>query len=302
MESQMGLAPRIVDNRVFLLGLDQLYREAMKQHERTELLQCARDTANALGIPPSNAPVEGYYYEDEKLTEYFRWMRALQVVDAGRQTDVKDLPSFQRLASVIESGLFGKPSANRFLISMGRDPLTEALTESRPEAWNIESLTRAATAIAERSDDFSLVSLAALANDSLVLAALRETVVLYVAYGPGSGNAKEVPEYIWKVDERIQRRAARFISTFNRLFSTPLPEAIKENVVVYYQASSEAKILWRCVRIGFDLSTRGNYHWAIDEAGGGRQGLVVRDFWDTELWTTERYLASKMLNRSLGTN
>jgi len=29
---------RIVDNRVFLLGLDQLYRERMKRHESTELL------------------------------------------------------------------------------------------------------------------------------------------------------------------------------------------------------------------------------------------------------------------------
>ena len=34
--------PRVVDNRVFLLGLDWLYRSAMQEHERTELRECAR--------------------------------------------------------------------------------------------------------------------------------------------------------------------------------------------------------------------------------------------------------------------
>jgi len=33
----------IVDNRVFLLGLDKLYRDAMKDNERTELLPSGRD-------------------------------------------------------------------------------------------------------------------------------------------------------------------------------------------------------------------------------------------------------------------
>ena len=33
--------PRVIDNRVFLLGLDELYRKAMQTHERTELRECA---------------------------------------------------------------------------------------------------------------------------------------------------------------------------------------------------------------------------------------------------------------------
>lgn len=39
---------RIVDNRVFLLDLDELYRESMKTHERKELLRCAQESAQAL--------------------------------------------------------------------------------------------------------------------------------------------------------------------------------------------------------------------------------------------------------------
>jgi hypothetical protein len=33
-EHEATLEPRVVDNRVFLLGLDKLYRDAMKEHER----------------------------------------------------------------------------------------------------------------------------------------------------------------------------------------------------------------------------------------------------------------------------
>lgn len=66
---------RIVDNRVFLLGLDQLYRERMKRHESTELLTCARAVAVKLNVPPADVPIEGYYTETKDLTEYFRLTR-----------------------------------------------------------------------------------------------------------------------------------------------------------------------------------------------------------------------------------
>src|SRR6266550_2354512 len=64
---------RVVDDRTFLLGLDELYRTGIKPHERTELLVAAREVASALGIPPAaaDAPVEGYYGEDDQLREYF---------------------------------------------------------------------------------------------------------------------------------------------------------------------------------------------------------------------------------------
>src|ERR671930_658665 len=52
---------RVIDNRVFLLGLDALYRGAMKQNEGVELLRCAREVAWSLHVAPANVPVEGYY-------------------------------------------------------------------------------------------------------------------------------------------------------------------------------------------------------------------------------------------------
>ncbi len=38
----MAAIRRLIDNRVCLLGLDWMYREAMKRHEKGELLECAR--------------------------------------------------------------------------------------------------------------------------------------------------------------------------------------------------------------------------------------------------------------------
>ena len=57
---------RIVTNRVFVLGLDELYRQAMKRHECTELLQCAEEVASVLSLAPGNVPVEGDYTESPR--------------------------------------------------------------------------------------------------------------------------------------------------------------------------------------------------------------------------------------------
>jgi hypothetical protein len=64
---------RVVNNRVFLLGLDELYRESMKRHERGELLGCARETTSVLSVTPADVPIEGYYAENEGLTSIFGW-------------------------------------------------------------------------------------------------------------------------------------------------------------------------------------------------------------------------------------
>ena len=99
---------RVVDNRVFLLGLDDLYRNAMKGHEVGELLPCARRVAHALGVPPRDVPVEGYYTESPELTEYFCLVRALQEVHESLKPGVTPLPEFDRLLDVVSSPIFGQ--------------------------------------------------------------------------------------------------------------------------------------------------------------------------------------------------
>jgi hypothetical protein len=277
----------IVTNRVFLFGLDELYREAMKRHERGELLRCARETAGALSVAAADVPIEGYYGEDEQLTEYFRLVRSLQQVPKGRTSEVAGLAGFQRLKQVTESRIFGPPFHGPFLLCVGQDALSVALKRTYP-AWTVENLTNAAYACAAASSDFSLVALAALSRDAVVLAALRESVVLYAMAVGGSANWSD-PEYVWEVDEVIQQRAAQFVETFNKLFNERLPQPVPENAKAFWRASSEWRVLGRCVRIGFDDSVPPvrHYHWAIDTDAQHR--LVVNEFWDTEIWTSARY-------------
>jgi hypothetical protein len=281
----------VVNNRVFLLGLDELYREAMKRHERDELLRCAKETASALSVASADVPIEGYYSEDERLTEYFRLVRALQQVPKDLEPKVASLAAFKRLRQVSESPIFGPQSKGLYLLAVGEDALSVALKKTFPE-WTVENLTSAAYGCVAESSDFSLVALAALSRDAVVLAALRESVVLYAMAVGGSAMRSE-PEYVWEVDEIIQKRAAQFVETFNDLFGERLPRPAPENAKEFWMASSEWKVIGRCVRVGFDDSVRPirQYHWAIDRDAKYRP--IVRDFWDTVIWTTERYCAEQ---------
>ena len=46
-----------------------------------------------LEVGPADVPVEGYYAQDERLTEYFRLMRTLQQLPDRRRGDVDALPA-----------------------------------------------------------------------------------------------------------------------------------------------------------------------------------------------------------------
>lgn len=280
--------PRIVDNRVFLLGLDHLYRVAMKYEERGELLICARRVTSALHITPAEVPVEGYYIEDEQLTEYFRLVRALQDTGDNRRPEAASLPEFQRLLSITSSPLYGRPIAGDRLLPVGRDALSQALLDTRPE-WSVQRLIETACARAQEMDDFSLVGLAARTRDAVVLAATRESVVLYSENVIGAVCPPRQPKYIWKVDKELARQARRFIETFNGLFGETLPPPEPAYAGFYGDAYKAKNITGRCVRLGYNdaVSPVLQYHWAI--CRGNEGSLMVQEFWHPEVWTTERY-------------
>jgi hypothetical protein len=279
---------RVVDNRVFLLGLDGLYREAMKQHERGELLLCARRVASALRATAADVPVEGYYTEDARLTEYFRLVRALQEIDEAWASSVASLPEFRRLREITSAPLFGRPTHRNRLLPVGRDALSQALRDTFPE-WTVKQVTSAAYAAAREMDDISLVGLAARVKDAVVLTAIRESVVLYAEPVSGCALNPPPPEYVWKVDEELARHARRFVDTFNTLVGHELPTPEPIHAESYWQASDANEILGRCVRLGFDdtVSPKRHYHWAI--CRGTSSDLEVQDFWKPEVWTTKRY-------------
>jgi hypothetical protein len=279
---------RIVDDRTFLLGLDKLYRDAMKRHERSELLLCARRVAAALNIPPGTGPVEGYYAEDRELIEYFQLVRALQSVGQERTPAVAFLPEFQRLLDVTSAPLFGKAIWSGKLLPAGRDALSQALADTQP-GWSGPLLTETAYKAAHEMDDFSLVGLAARVQDPVVLTATRESVVLYAEGMEGSALQPEPPKYVWKVNKELAEQAGRFIDAFGTLFGDELPPPEPAQAARYWHACADNEILGRCVRLGYNDagSTVLQYHWAICSGDDGT--LVVQEFWHPDIWTTERY-------------
>ena len=287
----MTIERHIVDNRVFLLGLGEIYREAMKENESGELLGCARRVASVLSVSPEDVPVEGYYSDDNQLAEYFLFMQALQEVPESRALDVKDLCQFKRLKQVTGSRIFGEvfETAGK-LFPKGCDPLALALEKTAPN-WTIDNLTSTAYKTAVDSDDCSLIGLASLAKDPVAIAALRESVVLYET-GVLLGFPPE-REFIWEVDDLIAERANRFISTYNELFDGNFPAADAENASSYWNAYEDADPVGRCVRIGLNpyASPIEHYHWAVNV---DNDKLIVDDFWDTELWTTARYRTQRL--------
>ena len=280
----------IVDNRVFLLGLDQLYRTRMKRHESTELLACARAVAAKLTVLPAGVPIEGYYGETTRLTEYFRLIRGLQSVDNNKVGRVARMREFRRLSSIMAAPLYGRPVKQRTLFPVGYDSLTQALDDTTGDLsqLTVGNLVDRAYRVAIETKDFSLVGLASFARDAVMMAALRESVVLYAGVTRFFREPLEppVPVYVWHVDHELARRGARFAATFNELFDDDLPEPVAENADLFFEAADENKIYGRCVRIAEDPEA-GFYHWAVRLGADGRP--AVDDFWDTEVWTTERY-------------
>jgi hypothetical protein len=278
----------VVDNRVFLLGLDDLYRSAMKRNEGLELLRCAREVAWTLHVKPADVPVEGYYAEDERLTEYVRLLRAFHEEPNSRVAAVERLPAYQRLYEVTSSRLFGRPRSEDRLLPVGHDALSNALQQLAPH-WTIPTLTAAAEQAARAMDDYSLVGLAARTQDSVVLAALRESVVLY-AQVTVLGKIVQPPIAEWRVDAELAHHANRFIRAFHALFpeGARLPAATPENAQEYWDACDEKAIVGRCVRVGYDDRRNPvmHYHWGINRSQGR---LEVEEFWAAEIWTTERY-------------
>lgn len=282
---------REVDNRVFLVGLDELYRTAIKRHERGELLKCAEQIAVDLSLVPADVPVEGYYTEDASLTRYFRIMRTLQLQSEDRAAEIRDTGALGRLRQVTESPIYGVPHRNELLIGTSSDALSYALEDTWPK-WSVPALISSAYESALDSDRFSLVDLAALAQDAVVLAGLRESVVLYAGAVIGALEPP-APNYEWKVDQAIEERAGRFVDEFNGLFTESLPRPCADNAGLFWEASDIFSLTGRCVRIGVDdskLPIR-HYHWAVDRNMFGR--LKVNDFWASELWTTQRYRERK---------
>lgn len=279
-----------VDNRIFVLGLDNLYRTAMKEYESQTLLPSARVVAQRLRVQRADVPIEGYYHETDQLTEYFQLMRSLQEVGEDRESEVKNLQEFQMIWDLTNSPLYGRPQRMGHLLPAGRDPLSQALLDTRP-TWNVERLAQAAYEASIQYDDISLVGLAARTQDAVILAAVRESAVLYAEVMSFGIHVEPEFSFKWCVDDELAAAANRFIETFNRFVPGALPEAEAGNAEKFYQGFKDNDVIGRCVRIGKGSGGSPFYHWAISTRNipGNQVELEIDEFWSTNIWTTEKY-------------
>jgi hypothetical protein len=284
----------IVNDRVLVLGLDGVYREDVKVKESSVLLPCARVVAKALDVEEDTGPIEGYYTESERLSEYFQLIRALQGTHVDRRSEVNRMPAFGRLLNVFSSKIYGYVPAHKGVLPRGHDCLAEAM-ENGLEPWEMNALLKGSNAAAVEKDDYSIVGLAARLEDAVCVTAVRESVVLYAEVAITADDLDDLlrePEYGWEVSEELATNANRFIDEYNSLFNSKLPAAKPENAKLFFDAYSGNELEGRCVRLGTDIQSTPNryYHWKIDRSQGG--SLVASDFWSEELWTTERYRRS----------
>jgi hypothetical protein len=282
----------IVDNRTLILALDYLYRENMKKFETEKLLDKSRQLIKMLSLSVLDIPIEGYYHESEELKEYFLNVRTLQQCPLKRKNEVENVDAYQFLSKVTTSEIYGKGKSNGFL-PQRLDPLFYALQNIPVNRWTVESITSEAQSVSIDSDDISLVGIAASINDSVVLAALRESVALYGAIAAGCATIPPRIVYKWDVDSDLQYKVNRFIKIFNELSSSNIKEANPEHVEYFYEAFEDNEIVGRCIYIGYDDTKTPveKYHWAIKYEAGK---AIVDDFWSEELWTTERYQDEKL--------
>jgi hypothetical protein len=274
---------RVVDNRVFILGLAELYRTAITPHEHKELLPAARAVAARLGVAPDPVPLEGHYGHDKKLTEYFRLVRTLQRT-GDHEKSRPEMPEFALLEDVFSSPLFGAAFVKGPLLPIGMDPIAFVMINNVERS--AQTVMDVATKVARQTDDFSLVGMACLARDPVAIVALRDPVRIPYE-GATFGNAP-IPTYAWQVDPEIAERAERFIATFLALFGEELPEPTPENADLYGASFFEQSgYLGRCVRISLTESTKGHYYWGIFAGDDGKPR--IHEFWSHEPWDTQRY-------------
>ena len=289
-EASRGQTIALVDNRVFMLGLNELFRDAMKQFESSRLLQSARGVATALHMTPGRFPIEGYYADTPKLREYFSLMRTLQELDKTEEDKVRDLSEFQFLIQVMRSPLFGRIKEGDKLLPRTVDSLAQALLDCRP-IWSLNRLVKAAHETTLRYNDCSLVGLAARTQDAIILTATRESTVLYAEVITLGFSEEPLIKYEWTVDDSLAKAANILIETFNGFVPGALPKAEPENAERFFRSYSDSEFIGRCVRIGTTEDHKEHYHWAIAliRQEDSSSILGADEFWSRTIWTTERY-------------
>ncbi|NRF70235.1 hypothetical protein HLB44_24820 [Aquincola sp. S2] len=269
-----------VDDRLFTLGLTELFRGEMKHHETEKLLPLAISACRELAIDPSNAPIEGYYDETPELRDFFRRVRALQDTQANVSLTPAAAQALERLSATLNSPALGRVMDDGHLLARNSHALGEALRMSL--RWEIDELVLKARSLV-REDDRDLVAVAATTGDALCLLVARESLAL--SSDLEWAEQDDESDYRWAVSEAVAAVAMRFVDALRHSTGIALPSPERSSAPCFGRAGREVDLAGRCILLG----QRGGagdvyYHWYVDVAG---PAPVVRDFWSASVWTTE---------------
>ena len=269
-----------VDDRLFMLGLTELFRGEMKHHETHTLLPLARTVCREISIDASDAPIEGYYDETPELREFFRRVRALQETPATVLLTPAADRALEQLRATINSSALGRVVNDGHLLARNTQALGEALRISLH--WSVDELVMKAASLV-RENDRDLVAVAATTGDALCLLAARESLAL-------SGSREwagqdDEPEYRWEVSDDVVAIAMHFVGALRQATGIALPTPERSSAQRYGRAGASAELSGRCILLGRRIGSGDvHYHWYVDTAGGAP---VVRDFWSDSVWSTQ---------------
>jgi hypothetical protein len=269
----------VVDDRTFVIGLCELFRQEMQSYEVASLLPLAETACEALGLPPAMVPVEGYYASSEALQRFFQLIRALQNADMRGVSHSSGVNAIEQLRRVFTSPAMGRAEESDRVLPRTSSPFGEALRIL--SEWSIDGLSRLTRQLV-KNDDEGLMAVAGITGDPIAICVARESVALMAEVELAE---MDMPHFTWGVSESVARVAARFVSTLAETTGIMLPKPEANASQVYGQAARDAELIGRCILIGERF---GNpypyYHWYIDARN---EALVVKDFWSNAVWTTD---------------
>jgi hypothetical protein len=280
----------IVGDFELILALDAFYRHRMQKYETEDLLPLVIEIFQKLGISPDKFPIEGYYYESEKLESYFNYIKTFQQVSIKHKEDLQNMLGYKKLTELYCSGLYGKYEYKDNILPQVKDPVYYAMESLSTEKWNVKNILDMAYTIINDIGNTTIIGLGILLKNPVIVTALRESVVLFPEFytaGDPDFTIKYINKYIWNVSKEIEKLANTIIEIFNGICPYKIPNATEINAELYYKEFTSNPIDIRCVRIGYDNLSGQNYHWAIKNQEYLTSNYKFMEFWDEKLWTTE---------------
>lgn len=280
----------IINNQDYFYMVDNIFRAETKYSEQFELLpktlKLLKDS-NISNDELKNYLPEGYYYETDKLRQYFTIIRNLQENEILFDR-VKKTNELKYLKKILGSTLYGieEEKNKKTPLPKMKDIMTLCMSDgiifpqNEHHAWTIPK-------IMDNLPNYftgnpNLVELAYLTGKIECLVAGCETNILYRATVTISGCCPEKveTEIIWDVSKEVQILGEKLIDKFNNLYKKQIQKPNKNNAGFFNRFAEKPRV----ARLGYQEDTGEHYYWILDKKG------KVFDVYSTSKITTENYI------------